>query len=317
MNEITQLLAKHGPLVIFVMVFVEQMGLPLPAAPLLLVAGSLSATGQFSLPGGFVLIVLACVMADGFWFQLGRRRGHRVLGFLCRVSLEPDSCVRRTQNLFTRYGLWAILVAKFVPGLSTLAPPLAGMSGVKAGRFLLADSLGSLFYAAGFLLPGYLFANQIQEITNALAGIGRGAFFLLAGGLLIYVGFKYFQRQNILRQLRMARITVAELRRKQAAGENMVIIELRPMAELKLDGAIIPGAIHLDMAEIDTRHHEIPRDREVVVYCSCPNEVSSARMAASLRRHGIERVRPLLGGITAWMEAHLATEPVLASGETS
>ena len=306
MHEITEQLIKHGPLLVFLMVFIEQMGLPIPAAPVLLVAGSLSVTGRFDLPLGFALVVLACLLGDSFWFQLGRRRGHRVLGLLCRVSLEPDSCVRRTQNMFTRYGLRAVLVAKFVPGLSTLAPPLAGMSGVKTGRFLLADGLGSFLYALAFLLPGYLFANQIQEITNALSSIGQGAFYLLAGALLVYLGFKYYKRQKVLRELRMARITVAELRRKQAAGESLIIIDLRPALERNLAADTIPGALHLALDEIDARHHEIPRDREVIVYCACPNEVSSAKMAMLLRRRGIQRVRPLQGGIAAWVEAHQA-----------
>ncbi len=307
MNETTQLLIRHGSLVVFLFVFVEQMGIPLPAAPLLLVAGSLSATGQFNLFPGFLLVMLACLLGDGFWFLLGRLRGNLVLGWLCRLALEPDSCVRQTNNMFTRYGLGAVVVAKFVPGLSTLAPPLAGMSGVGAIRFFLADGLGSLLYAAGFMLLGRLFSNQIQQITDALAGIGQSALYLLTGALAIYLGYKYWQRKKILRELHMARITVDELRQKQAAGEPVVILDLRTVLELKRDAVTIPGAMPLRLDELDQRHHEIPRDREIIVYCSCPNEVSSARMAMLLRRRGITRVRPLLGGIAAWRESSFGT----------
>jgi membrane protein DedA with SNARE-associated domain/rhodanese-related sulfurtransferase len=309
MHEITRMLIEHGAAVVFLTVFIEQMGVPIPAAPFLLVAGSLAATGEFPWLGGFWTIVLACLLADSFWFQLGRHRGGQVLGLVCRLSMEPDSCVRKTHNIFTRYGLGAVLVAKFVPGLSMVAPPLAGMSGVSFVRFLLADTAGSIFYAGTFLLLGYGFSGQIQEIIAALDSVGRGALLLLLGGLLVYVGFKYWQRQKILRELRMARITVAELREKQAAGEALVILDLRSHVERKHDPACIPGAIALGLDELDHRHHEIPRDREVVIYCSCPNEISSARMANQLRSRGITRVRPLLGGIAAWRELEVEASP--------
>jgi membrane protein DedA with SNARE-associated domain/rhodanese-related sulfurtransferase len=307
MSEITQMLVRHGSLVVFLLVWVEQMGVPLPAAPLLLVAGALSTTGKFQLGWGLVWVVAACLLGDGFWFYLGRTRGNRVLGVLCRMSLEPDSCVRRTNNIFTRFGLGAVVVAKFVPGLSTLAPPLAGMSRVGLGRFLAADGFGALLYGVVYLLAGRLFSGQIQQITDSLDAIGRGAFLLMAGALAIYLGVKSWQRRRTLRELRMARITVAELRQKLAAAEQVVILDLRSSLERTQDPAMIPGALPLGLDELEARHHEIPRDREIVVYCSCPNEVSSARMATLLRRRGVTRIRPLLGGIAAWKEEALAS----------
>jgi membrane protein DedA with SNARE-associated domain/rhodanese-related sulfurtransferase len=309
MTDPTQFLVNHGAPVVFVAVFLEQMGLPLPVVPLLLAAGALSATGQFSLLFGLGIAVAACLIADTIWFYLGRYRGHRVLGLLCRISLEPDSCVRRTQNVFTRYGLRGVVVSKFVPGLGTVAPPLAGMAGVKFSRFLLADGLASVLYGGGYLFLGYLFSNQIQQIATALAHLGGNLLSLILGVGIIYIGFKYWQRQRILRELRMARITPVELRRKQDAGEEVVIIDLRPSAELELDPSLIPGAIHLGMEEVEHRHQEIPRDREVIVYCSCPNEVSSARVALVLHRKGVTRVRPLLGGIDAWRELKYPLAP--------
>jgi membrane protein DedA with SNARE-associated domain/rhodanese-related sulfurtransferase len=309
MTDTTQFLVNHGAPLVFVAVFLEQIGLPLPVVPLLLAAGALSATGRFSPLLGLGITVLACLIADTCWFYLGRYRGHRVLGLLCRISLEPDSCVRRTQNVFTRYGLRGLVIAKFVPGLGTVAPPLAGMAGVNVGRFLLADGLGSVLYGGGFIYLGYLFSNQIQQIGAALASVGGNLLSLVIGLGAIYIGFKYLQRQRILRELRMARISVTELRRKQDAGEEVVIIDLRPGAELTLDPYLIPGSVHLAVDEVEHRYHEIPRDREVIVYCSCPNEEGSARVALLLHRKGITRVRPLLGGIDAWRELNYPVEP--------
>src|ERR1043166_4018165 len=151
MNETSQFLIRHGLPLVFAVVFVEQMGLPIPALPVLLAAGALSAVGKFNLFLGIVATVVACLIADAIWFYLGRFRGNQVLGFLCRVSLEPDSCVRRTQNLFTRYGMPGLIVAKFVPGLSLMAPPLAGMAGMSAPRFLFVDSFASFLYAVIFI----------------------------------------------------------------------------------------------------------------------------------------------------------------------
>jgi membrane protein DedA with SNARE-associated domain/rhodanese-related sulfurtransferase len=277
-----------------------------------LAAGALSASGKLSPFWGLGITVLACLVADMSWFYLGRYRGHRVLGLLCRISLEPDSCVRRTQNLYTRYGLRGVLVAKFVPGLSTVAPPLAGMAGVKAGQFLLADGFGSVLYGGSFILLGYLFSNQLERIGAALASLGGSALGLVLGLGAIYIGFKFYQRQRILRELRTARITVDELRRKLDAGEKLAIIDLRASEELTLDPLLIPGAVHLRVDEVEARHLEIPRDREVIVYCSCPNEVSSARVALLLQRKGITRVRPLLGGIDAWRQLNYPLTPAAA-----
>jgi membrane protein DedA with SNARE-associated domain/rhodanese-related sulfurtransferase len=300
MTQTSQFLVNHGLPLVFAAVFVEQIGLPLPALPWLMAAGALSATGQFSLPLGLAVTILACLLADAFWFYLGRHRGGQVLGLLCRISLEPDSCVRRTQDVFTRYGLRGVLVAKFVPGLSTIAPPLAGMAGTSAGRFLLVDALGSLLYGGCLLGLGFLFSRQIEQIGAAITRVGGSALTLLGGLTALYFAYKYWQRQRLLHELRMARITADELRRKLDAGENPIILDLRSGTELAQDPSIILGAIRLGVDEIETRHHEFPHDRDIVVYCSCPNEVTSARVALALQRKGFARVRPLLGGINAW-----------------
>jgi len=318
MSQTSQFLINNGLPLVFGAVFVEQMGLPLPALPWLLAAGALSAEGKFNLPLGLGVTVLACLAADAFWFYLGRYRGNQVLGLLCRISLEPDSCVRRTQNVFTKYGLRGVLVAKFIPGMSTVAPPLAGMSGTSAGRFLLADGIGSLLYGGCLLGFGYLFSHQVEQIGAAFARIGGSALGLAVGLAALYVAYKFWQRQRLLRELRMARITVAELRQKMDSGEDLVILDLRSSTALEQDPVVIQGAIHLSLDELEKRQHEIPSDRDIIVYCSCPNEVSSARLALRLQRKGFTRVRPLLGGIDAWREQNhpMQQRPVVVTNAT-
>jgi len=308
MNETLEFLVRHGTAVLFAAVFVEQMGLPLPAAPWLLAAGALAGTGKMNWFVALSAAALGSVLADMIWFYLGRHGGHRVLSLLCRISLEPDSCVRRTQDLFTRYGMRGVVAAKFIPGLSTLAPPLAGSSGLSTPRFLFFDGLGSLLYGGFFILVGVLFSHQLEQIIDALAGLGRSALGLVAGLVALYIGYKYFQRHRLLRELRMARITVDELHQKLEAGENPLILDLRPHAELEQDPALIRGALHMTLDEVERRQQEIPRDRDIILYCSCPNEVTSARVALLLHRSGILRVRPLLGGIDAWRERNYPTE---------
>jgi len=319
MNGTTEFLINHGLPLIFAAVFVEQMGLPLPALPWLLAAGALSAAGKFSLPLGLGVTVLACLLPDAIWFYLGRYRGNQVLALLCRISLEPDSCVRRTQNVFTKYGLRGVLVAKFVPGMSTVAPPLAGMSGISAGKFLFVDGVGALVYAGGLLGFGYFFNRQIDQIAAAIGRIGGSALTLIIGLAVLYIAYKYWQRQRLLHELRMARITSAELRKMLDTGEAPVIFDLRSSAAVQEDLDLIQGAIHLSMEDIEKRLSEFPRDREIIVYCSCPNEVSSARLALRLQRKGFKRVRPLLGGIDAWRQQNypMQSRATVVNGTTT
>jgi membrane protein DedA with SNARE-associated domain/rhodanese-related sulfurtransferase len=308
MTETSRFLINHGLPLVFAAVFVEQLGVPLPALPWLLAAGALSAAGKFNLLLGLCLTVIACLVADAIWFYLGRYRGNQVLALLCRISLEPDSCVRRTQNVFTKYGLRGILVAKFIPGMSTVAPPLAGMSGISIARFLSVDAAGSLLYCGSILGFGYFFSRQIDQIAAATARVGGSALSLLIGLAALYLGYRYWQRQRLLHELRMARITADELRRKLDEGEAPLIFDLRSKAALEQDPVLIRGAIHLSMEDVERRQGEFPRDRDIVVYCACPNEESSARLALKLQRIGFTRIRPLLGGIDAWREQNHPTD---------
>ncbi|MGO8766460.1 MAG: VTT domain-containing protein [Limisphaerales bacterium] len=308
MNETPDFLVRHGATVLFAALFVEQVGIPLPALPWLLAAGALAAAGKMNWAVALSAATIGSLLADLIWFYLGRYRGQRVLNLLCRISLEPDSCVRRTENLFTRYGMPGVMVAKFVPGLSTLVPPLAGNAGVSTSRFILFDGLGSLLYGGGFILLGAFFSRQLNQIIHALASLGDSALGVLAGLAVLYIGLKYFQRQQLLRKLRIARISVDELHEKLEAGENPIILDLRSKLELERDPSFIRGALHMTMDEVQHRHQEIPRDRDIILYCSCPNEVSSARAALQLHRKGISRVRPLLGGLDAWRDRNYPVE---------
>src|SRR5437773_4076020 len=308
MNETLQFLVRHGAALLFAAVFVEQLGIPLPAAPWLLAAGALAAAGKINWLAALCAATFGSIVADLIWFYLGRYGGNRVLNLLCRISLEPDSCVRRTQDLFGRYGMRGVIVAKFVPGLSTLAPPLAGMSGIRAPRFFFFDGLGSFVYVGSFILVGVLFSHQLEQVIAALSSLGSGALAVVVGLVALYIGYKYFQRRRLLNELKMARITVDELHRMLEAGENPIILDLRSHAALEQDPSLIRGAVHMTVDDVQIRHEEIPRDRDIILYCSCPNEVSSARVALLLRRKGILRVRPLLGGFDAWRERNFPTE---------
>jgi membrane protein DedA with SNARE-associated domain/rhodanese-related sulfurtransferase len=289
-------------------VFAEQIGLPLPAVPFLLAAGALVGVGKMSLGAAVGLSVIACLIGDQIWYELGRHRGRRVLDLLCRISLEPDSCVRRTENFFVRHGARSLLIVKFIPGLSTLAPALSGLFKIGIPRFLFYNSLGALIWTASFVGLGYLFSNQLERVASQVAHLGAVLALLLVGSLVGYVVYKFIHRQRLLRELRIARITVDELKQMMDAGEKVTIVDLRQPLDIVAAPYWIPGAIRISVEDLEHRHHEIDRDRDVILYCACPNEVTSARMALLLRKKGIAKVRPLAGGVEAWRDRNFQVE---------
>jgi membrane protein DedA with SNARE-associated domain/rhodanese-related sulfurtransferase len=307
MNAV-QFLVDHGASVLFWVVFVEQIGLPIPAVPLLIAAGALVGAGKMSAATALLIPVVASLPPDMAWYYLGRIKGGKVLGFLCRMSLEPDSCVRSTENLFHQHGPRALLVAKFIPGLSTVAPPLAGIVGMSAISFLFYDAVGALIWAGMSAGVGALFSNQLEQLARFFEQAGGLLLSLGAVGLAGFIGYKFYHRQKFLRNLRMAKISVDELKQRMDAGDLITVVDVRHPISLELDPEMIPGAFNLLLEEIDHRHHEIPRDREIVLYCTCPNEVSSARTALLLKKKGIHRVRPLEGGLDAWRERKFPVE---------
>ncbi len=307
-HGMSSFLIQHGGPVLFAAILLDELGLPMPAVPFLLAAGALSASHQMNPVTALVLTLLACFIADTTWFYLGRFRGNRVLGFLCRISLEPDSCVSRTRNLFDRYGMKAVLIAKFMPGLSAVVPPIAGSSGTSYFRYLMFDAVGSALYAGSYMLLGAIFSDQLEKLVGTIASFGRSAF---AAATVVAVGFlvfKYVQRHRLLSELRISRITVEELRKKQENGEQLVLLDLRSKSALKEDPAMIPQAIHMTLDEVEKRVSELPKGREIIAYCSCPNEVTAAKVALLLKRKGITSVRPLLGGIDAWRDRNYPVE---------
>jgi membrane protein DedA with SNARE-associated domain len=268
MNEAVAFLIRHGYVVLFLWVGVEQLGLPVPSEPVLLATGALAGAGQLWLPLAIVVGVAAALLADVVWYEIGRIHGSRVLNFLCRVSLEPDSCVRQSQGKFARYGARALLVAKFVPGLNSVAQPLAGVLHMQRRRFLAFDVLGAVLWIGGYMVLGHVFSDQLERVAAYGAQVGTWAVGLLLGALVLYLGVKYVRRQRFIRQLRIARISPAELRQKLDAGEPVVIIDLRHSLEFEADPAVIPGATHFTPDQLERRAPEIPRDREVVLYCT-------------------------------------------------
>ena len=268
MHRTLDFLLHHGYLVVPGWVFAEQVGLPLPSMPLLLAAGALAGTGHMNFFAALSYAIVAAVAADSIWYQLGRRKGISILQLLCKISLEPDSCVRRTEGLFSRQGARSLLLAKFVPGLSTVAPPLAGIFHMRPRRFLLFDALGSLLWAGAFLGIGYVFSNEIERVAEHLAALGGWLVVLLIGVIAAYIGYKYVARQRFLRELRIARITVDELKQKIDAGEDLVIVDLRHSMDFEADPETIPGAFRMDAKELEEKNDRLPREREVVLYCT-------------------------------------------------
>lgn len=313
MDEAIRFLLRHGYAVLFLGVSAEQIGLPVPAVPVLLAMGALSGSGEFSPAVALPLAVAGCLVGDLSWYELGRRRGRRILKLLCRISLEPDFCIRRAEEAFSRRGPKVLLFSKFVPGLSLVAPPLAAMFRMGLRRFLVWDAAGSLIWAGAFLGAGFLFRVQIEQVGTLLLRLGTQVFVLLAFALAFYVVWKVALRWRFFRRLRVARITPEELNGKMESGEDVTVVDLRHPLEFDIDRVKVPGALHLRPEELDSRHHEIPRDRDVVLYCTCPNEATSAMMTLRLHRLGITRVRPLSGGFDAWIEGGFPLETKTAA----
>jgi membrane protein DedA with SNARE-associated domain/rhodanese-related sulfurtransferase len=300
MSELVDFLLRHGYSLVFVWVFIEQAGLPIPSAPLLLAAGTLSGTGRMNLGVAVALATAAAMLSDALWYQLGRRKGVKILRLLCRISLEPDSCVRRTQVSFERHGVRLLLFAKFIPGLNAMAAPLAGIVRMGWRRFVFPDALGALLWASTYLLTGYAFRGELERIAARASLMGRGALILLIAAFAGHIGWKFYHRQKFLRNLRIARITPEELKEKIDAGEDVIIVDLRHALDFDAQPESIPGALHMDAAELEEAHEVIPRDREIVLFCACPNEATAARLALLLRSKGITRIRPLAEGYDGW-----------------
>jgi membrane protein DedA with SNARE-associated domain len=257
---------RHGYALLFFWVLAEQGALPLPSLPLLVATGALAHLGRMNVAAALACCVAGALTADSVWFYFGRHRGKRVLRFLCRVSLSPDSCVRTTESAFIKYGLKTLLIAKFVPGLNTVAAPLAGDSGVHVARFLAIDMLGIMAWCGSYIGAGYVFADQLELVFSYIERLGSGLIILLFGLLGGWIFWKFVQRRRFLKQLKVARITPEELRGRIDAGETLYIVDLR--SPLHADSSSVPGAVRFSAEELTTKSSQIPRGREIILFCS-------------------------------------------------
>jgi membrane protein DedA with SNARE-associated domain/rhodanese-related sulfurtransferase len=309
MTTLLRLLAVYGLAVAFFNVLFAQLGAPLPAYPILIVTGALSVQGRFSTLVLFAAAVVASLLADLAWYAAGRRFGGRVVRAVCRVSISPDSCVRQTETLFARWGAPSLMVAKFIPGFAAIATSLAGNMRLPIARFLFYDAIGAGLWAGVAIALGIVFRNAVTDVLVVLEELGRIGLLVIAVAFALFIAFKVWQRQRLIREVRMARIDIDELTRLIDDGEAPAIIDVRDQPARVRDGSI-PGALHLPMDDAMNALPDLPRDRDVVVYCACPNEISAARVAQRLQRAGFKRVRPLLGGIDAWERAGRPIERV-------
>jgi len=307
-QNLVWLITQYGLPLVAINVFVDQIGLPVPAMPTLILAGAIAATGAIGLTSLFLAAVLACIVPDCVWFLVGRRYGMRVLKTLCRISLEPDSCVNQTQSRFERWGINSLMIAKFVPGLAIIAPPLAGAMRIGWPRFLTLSAIGGAIWVGSGLAAGVLFKTQIQSTLVYLDRVGSVTDTVVAALLLSYVLYKWWERRRFYKELRMARISVADLYELIEEGKQPIVVDVRSNTARKLQPQWIPGAIHVPVDDVGRHLADLPRNREIVVYCTCPSEASAARVAKLLINHGFKVVRPLYGGLDAWIEAGYAVD---------
>ncbi len=298
----------HAYAILFLWVLVEQLGLPVPSIPLLLTAGTLSATHRVSFPSALLAVLAACLISDSTWYMLGRRFGGKVINLLCKLSLEASTCVSKTESYFTRRGAETLLFAKFVPGLSTVSAPIAGQTGMTYNRFLLYDLSGSLLWSLSLLFAGRFFgdiAKRSQVFFQFLSHFAALVFVLMVAGFFIW---RVVKQRRFLTQVRELRLEPSELKAMldEASAEGCIhpfIVDLRHPLDYLPDPRVLPGAVRIGPTELAAHADRIPRDRDIILYCTCPSEETSAKVAMQLHRLGITRVRPLRGGFDGWKQA--------------
>ena len=303
--------------ILFFWVLLEQLGIPIPSIPILLTAGTLSATHRLHASYALADVVLACLIADSVWYLLGRRYGGAVLRLLCRFSLEASTCVAKTEGYFTRRGPVTLLFAKFIPGLSTLAAPIAGQTGMPYPRFLLWDLAGSVIWAEAYLLAGRFFgdvAKRSERFLHVLSHFAFAIVFLLVLSLMVY---RIWKNRRFLLEIRELRLEPEVLKQMLETAETQgnippFIVDLRHPLDYLPDPRVLPGAVRISPADIASQIDLIPRDRDVILYCTCPSEETSAKVAKQLLRLGVHRVRPLRGGFEQWRDAGYPLETYVA-----
>ena len=298
----------YAYLIVFVWVLAEQLGIPIPSIPLLLTAGTMTATHRIHHAFVLLAVLAACAIADSTWFLLGRRYGSSVLKLVCRLSFEASTCVTKTEDYFSRRGPVTLLFAKFVPGLSTVAPPIAGQSGMSLPKFLLYDLMGSLIWSETYLLAGRFFGDLAKKSAPFLQWLGHFAFVIFILMVLGFFAYRVFRQRKFLQQVRELRLEPAELKQmldhaEMSGSTPPFIVDLRHPLDYLPDPRVLPGALRIGPNELKQHSEIIPRDRDVILYCTCPSEETSAKLALQLHKLGIYRVRPLRGGFEGWKDA--------------
>ncbi|HMF53996.1 MAG TPA: VTT domain-containing protein [Edaphobacter sp.] len=311
----------YAYLILFLWVLVEQIGIPVPSIPVLLTAGTLSVTHKVHPLYALLVVLAACVIADSMWFALGRRYGNSVLKLLCRLSFEASTCVSKTEGYFTRRGPATLLVAKFVPGLSTVAAPIAGQTGMPYARFIVWDIAGSILWAETFLLAGRFFGDIAKKSAPFFHWLGQFAFAIFILMVLGFMAHRVLKQRKFLLQVRELRLEPQELKQMMdvAAEQGNIppfIVDLRHPLDYLPDPRVLPGALRIGPNEIRQHSEIIPRDRDVVLYCTFPSEETSAKLALQLHKMGVYRVRPLRGGFDGWKEAGYPLEDYIVDKPT-
>lgn len=316
MSQLILLIQTYGVLIVFGTVLLEQIGLPIPAMPILIVAGALAAGGEINWPACLAASLAACLISDFFWFRAGRFYGKRVLRLLCKISLSPDYCVSQTEDKFRRYGAKSLVVAKFIPGFNTVAPPLAGAMGTSTPHFLAFSVAGALLWSGVGLGLGARFHDSIDDLLELLDTLGGVALTGLLAMLALFVLYKYIERRKFRRSLPLDRIQMHELTALIDAGQAPLIIDARSLSAQQLESAI-PGALSYLDCEPGELMATLDKDRHIVVYCSCPNDVTAAQVARQFVTNGFGRARALHGGLDAWNAHHRAADQDAAPSRRS
>ena len=268
MHSVLEFLMRHGYAVVLLWVFLEQAGLPLPSIPLLLAAGALGGTNRLNFGFSMAAAIAGCLAADTMWYELGHRHGIKIVQWLCKISLEPDSCVRRTEGAFEKQGARSLVLAKFIPGLGAVATPMAGIFQMRFRRFIGYDFLGAFIWAGTYLGLGYLFRDQLETVVTTIRELGGSVLAVLLFFFAFYIAYKFIARQYFLRELRIARISPEELKERLDAGENVTIVDLRHSLDFEADPETIPGAFRMDAKDLEQKDETLPRDREIILYCT-------------------------------------------------
>ena len=301
MDHIVSLLAHYGLLFVFVAVFLDEIGVPSASPVVVMTAAAYSSRTPEALIGVLAAALAGGMSADVIWFLAARKHGGRLLAFACRLSSSPDSCVRQTNGLYATYGNLSLVASKFIPGTGIIAIALAGAADLSLPVFASFTGAGLLALHSIMIGLGVVFHSAVLQVVNRLAELGPYGIALVVAVILGYVVFRRLRYRAFVRSLTMARITVEELAGLMGAGGEVVLVDVRPEA-IRAAG-IIPGALSASPAEAKASLAHLSRDIDIVVYCSCPNEVSAATAARHLQASGFKRIRPLAGGYEAWIEA--------------